>query len=214
MAKDYYSILGVARNATPDQIRARFLELARSVHPDRFQGAGRAEAEERFQAVTEAFNVLSNPDRRRRHDLELSRPEGASSPDQQQLLRFHLEAGVRYYRERSFAQAVEAFDRALAVDPKNHQVWHYLAQAGSQVPRYRNRALEAISRACELNPMNVVYLKLAGKLHFDAGQYEEAERYYNEALSWGGEDAKVSAALEEIRKLLRRPRGSLFRKGS
>jgi curved DNA-binding protein CbpA len=214
MPNDYYAILGVPRNATPEQIRKRFLELARSEHPDRFQGAARQEAEVRFQAITEAFNVLSNPERRRRHDLELARPETTQQEERQRLVRFYLESGVRYYRERNYAQAAEAFDRAVGVEPNNAQAWHHFAQAAAMVPRYRGRALEAIVRACELNPMNPSYLKLAGKLHFEAGKYQEAERYYNEALTWGGEDSNVAAALEEIRKMTRRSRGSLFWKGS
>ncbi len=214
MTKDYYAILGVPRNATPEQIRNRFLELARTDHPDRYQGAERSEAEQRFQAITEAFNILSSPDRRRRHDIELARPDTGSQQEEQRLVRFYLEAGVRYYRERNYAQAAEAFDRAVGADPKNAQAWHHFAQAAALVPRYRARALEAIAQACALSPMNPTYLKLAGKIHFEAGKYEEAERYYNEALSWGGEDTKVAAALEEIRKVTRRPRGGLFWKGS
>ncbi|HSM50193.1 MAG TPA: DnaJ domain-containing protein, partial [Thermoanaerobaculia bacterium] len=45
MAKDLYAILGVSRTATPDQIRQRFRELARTSHPDRFQGEARRRAE-------------------------------------------------------------------------------------------------------------------------------------------------------------------------
>ena len=73
MAKDYYSILSVMRSATPEEIRNRFRQLARERHPDRFQGAERAKAEGDFQEITEAFNMLSNPERRRQIDLELAR---------------------------------------------------------------------------------------------------------------------------------------------
>ena len=58
MGKDYYVILGAARNASKEQIRVRFRQLARERHPDRFQGVERQKAELDFQEITEAFNVI------------------------------------------------------------------------------------------------------------------------------------------------------------
>ena len=76
MPSDYYAVLGVAREAGAGEIRRRFRELARERHPDRFQGEEKARAEREFQALTEAFNVLYDPARRRLHDAELSQPGG------------------------------------------------------------------------------------------------------------------------------------------
>jgi DnaJ-class molecular chaperone len=200
MAKDYYGILAVSRNATQDQIRDRFRELTRQRHPDRFQGREREQAEREFQEITEAFNVLSSPERRRQHDVELTRPDIVSgNQDAQRLCRFHLEAGVKYYRDRNFVQAADSFDRATKADPRNAQAWHHLAQAVYQQRRNLAVALSAIAKACELTPMNVQFLKLAGRIHADAGLVDKAEQYYNEALTWGGEDETVRAALEELR---------------
>jgi curved DNA-binding protein CbpA len=72
MASDYYAVLRLPRSASPEQIKSRFREMARSMHPDRVPAAEKGAAERTFQRVTEAFNILSDPDRRRRHDAELS----------------------------------------------------------------------------------------------------------------------------------------------
>jgi curved DNA-binding protein CbpA len=214
MAKDYYSTLSVSRNATQDQIRERFRELARQRHPDRFQGAERERAEREFQEITEAFNVLSSPERRRQHDVELTRPDsGGGEGDSARLARFHMEAGVQYYRDGNYFQAAESFERATQSDPRNHQAWHHFAQASAQHRRFLPRALTAIVRACELAPMNPAYLKLAGRLHAEAGQLEKAEQYYNEAVTWGGEDPVVTKALEELRKSSKKGWGGLFGRG-
>lgn len=204
-------MLGVAREASTDQIRARFRELARERHPDRFEGAERARAEAEFQAITEAANVLSNPERRRQHDFELARPrvEPAGS-EVLRLVRFHLEAGVGFYRNSNFFAAAESFERVLRLDPKHHQAWHHLAQSLAHQRKFLPRALEAIVRACELQPVNSGYLKLAGRLHAEAGVVDKAERYYNEAIAWGGEDPVVLTALEELRSRTRKSRTSLF----
>jgi molecular chaperone DnaJ len=66
MAKDYYRILGVGRDADPTAIKAAFRRLARETHPDANPDNPTAEA--RFREAAEAYEVLSDPERRRRYD--------------------------------------------------------------------------------------------------------------------------------------------------
>jgi len=214
--KDLYQVLALARNATPEQIRARFRELARERHPDRFSGEQRARAELEFQEITAAFNVLVSPERRRAHDLELARPSAASGggSDKARMIRFHLEAGVAFYRDGNYFAAAESFERVTHLDPKNHQAWHHLAQSLAHQRKFLPRSLEAITRACELSPVNPGYLVLAGRLHTEAGLPDKAEQYYNQAITWGGEDPAVMKALEELRASGRKARGPLFGRSS
>ena len=66
MAEDPYKVLGVARDATPDAIKAAYRKLARRHHPD--LNPGKPEAEQRFKAVSAANDLLSDPDKRARFD--------------------------------------------------------------------------------------------------------------------------------------------------
>ncbi len=66
MAKDYYKTLGVGRNATPSEIKTAFRRLARDTHPD--ANPNNPVAEGRFREAAEAYEVLSDPERRRRYD--------------------------------------------------------------------------------------------------------------------------------------------------
>lgn len=67
MAKrDYYEVLGVARDADEKAIKKAFREKSLQYHPDR--NPGNKEAEEQFKLVAEAFEVLSNPEKRQRYD--------------------------------------------------------------------------------------------------------------------------------------------------
>jgi DnaJ-class molecular chaperone len=65
-AKDYYSILGVSRTATDKDIKSAYRKLARQHHPD--VNPGNKAAEERFKEINQAFEVLSDADKRKKYD--------------------------------------------------------------------------------------------------------------------------------------------------
>lgn len=64
--KDYYAILGISKTASPDEIKQAFRKLARKYHPD--VNPGNKEAEAKFKEVNEAYEVLSDPDKRKKYD--------------------------------------------------------------------------------------------------------------------------------------------------
>lgn len=64
--KDYYKILGVEKSATQDEIKKAYRKLAMKYHPDR--NPGNKSAEEKFKEITEANEVLSDPDKRKKYD--------------------------------------------------------------------------------------------------------------------------------------------------
>ena len=64
--RDYYEVLGVAKNANADEIKKAYRKAAIQFHPDK--NPGDKEAEEKFKEAAEAYDVLSNPDKRARYD--------------------------------------------------------------------------------------------------------------------------------------------------
>ncbi|MBL8896280.1 MAG: J domain-containing protein [Planctomycetes bacterium] len=68
--RDYYQILGVPRGASEKEIRDAFRKLARQFHPDRHEQGSKEQkaAEERFKEITEAHEVLGDPEKRKRYD--------------------------------------------------------------------------------------------------------------------------------------------------
>lgn len=63
---DYYETLGVARTASDDEIKKAYRKLAMTYHPDRNNGS--LEAEEKFKSITEAYDVLRDPNKRATYD--------------------------------------------------------------------------------------------------------------------------------------------------
>jgi molecular chaperone DnaJ len=63
--RDYYEVLGIGRDATPEDVKKAFRRLAMEYHPDRNKARG---AEERFKEINRAYEVLSDPERRQMYD--------------------------------------------------------------------------------------------------------------------------------------------------
>lgn len=74
MAKNYYEILGVDRDATPDEIKKSFRKLAKKYHPDISK---ETDAEARMQEINTAYDTLSHEERKAEYDYALDHPEGA-----------------------------------------------------------------------------------------------------------------------------------------
>lgn len=111
MPVDLYETLGVAKEATTEQIRSAYRKLAKSNHPD--LNPGNKAAEERFKAIASAYDILSDPAKRTRYDSGEIDATGAERP-QGPTYSYHAGGprGQKYSYERGFPGAEDGEDYA------------------------------------------------------------------------------------------------------
>jgi DnaJ-class molecular chaperone len=218
MKVNYYELLGVDRSASEQEIRDRFRKLAREHHPDRYKGNDKTAAERKFQTLTEAVNVLTNPARRKQHDADIGTPgaRGATS-DPAAIGKAYLSKGIKAYREGDLRSAYENFDMAAKHNDADGKAFHYLAMAASRIPAYTRQAVQAIETAVLREPMNGTYLREAGLICKRAGLTAKAVRYLTEALKWDADNIEIRTALDELQQRGDAKEGgkgfTLFKKG-
>lgn len=98
MAKDPYSVLGVSRDASQEQIQKAFRKKAKTLHPD--LNPGNKEAEQKFKDISAAYEVIGDKEKRARYDRGEIGPDGSEQPQRQ------------YYREYANAGADNPYQSA------------------------------------------------------------------------------------------------------
>ena len=196
---DYYALLGVTRDASNAEIRERFRNLAREAHPDRAPRERKEEAEGRFQELTEAVNVLTNPARRKAYDYELAfSTSGPPTGDGDSITQSYMNQGMTAFKNRQFADAAGNFALAVHRNPNDAKAQHYLGLASARSGDMR-AAVKALEAALAVEPHNLALLKDAGAIFRQAGLLVKAEKAYQEALRWDPNASDVRKALDDVR---------------
>lgn len=129
--QDYYQLLGIERGATPDEIKAAFAALTRELHPDHVQKLGdtaKEMAETVFARVSEAYDVLKDPEKRRHYDDSLlparaMRPKANPTPPPKKTLVADAKRLVELAEQElslgNYQSAWRSLQIACALDPNN-----------------------------------------------------------------------------------------------
>ncbi|WP_028558698.1 J domain-containing protein [Paenibacillus pinihumi] len=114
--QSYYEVLGVARTATAAELKSAYRKLAKQLHPD--VNGGTAEAEQRFKKLKEAYETLSDPEKRQAYDLggNTSGTGRAGSAESQPGSKTAGQAKAADYKFDP-AKAAQSFDRFFGFHP-------------------------------------------------------------------------------------------------
>ena len=193
----HYDTLGIERDASDAEVRAAFRRLALQHHPDRFSGNKRAAAEERFQSITEAFNILSHPKSREKYDIEISKGSSSNSMDLREISRRLAAKGSQCMREGNIAEALEHLKAAIGHDSENARAHYFYALALGKVPGKAADGLRHMERAASLEPGNSTMKAEAAALALAAGMKSRAARLADEALALDPTSARASEILSQ-----------------
>jgi DnaJ-class molecular chaperone len=211
---NYYQVLGLQKTATSDEIKATYRKLAKQWHPDRFaEGPEKEEAEARFQALTEAYNILSDDSMRRRYDeggLEEKKVSLENlDPATQAKLFFHN--GVSRFKEEDFVQAADYFGQAVKIQPEVAKYHAHVGEALGRIPARYKDAVAAYEKALELEPYNYRWLISLGRIYKNANMPLRARKCFEQVLKWDDANPTANKELVEISEILGdgKPKGLL-----
>ena len=224
-ADNYYSILGVASDATDEEIETAYFDLARTLHPD--VAGGGSEASDHFMKINEAFQTLSDPEFRREYDESLATPggivagsEGAVATDvwderggmqaMSKTLKRAVRTAERLIREGDFWHATELLSRLLNDYDRQPSLRRTLAKAAEGRQRYREAA-EHLKVACEVEYFNADNHAALGRMYMKGRQWSRAMDCFRDALSWNDEHKGARDGIEAIETELNKGK-SFFRK--
>jgi curved DNA-binding protein CbpA len=192
-----YDTLGLERDASDQDIRKAFRRLALKYHPDRFADDQRAEAEERFQGITEAFNVLSHPESREKYDTEISKGTADKAMDAKEISRRLAAKGSQLMREGKMAEAVETLKGAIDHDDDNARAHYFYGQVIGRIAGKERDALRHVEKAISLEPGNATMIAEAASLSLAAGMSTRAARHAQEALALDPTNTKATDVMSQ-----------------
>ncbi len=179
MGHDYYAILGISKFARPEEIKKAYLQLAKDNHPDRIRDpAQRAEADRKFQLITEAYNQLRDESARREYDRTLDRK--VRTPEDEARLFF--KNGELQEQSREYTNALKYYYEAMRLQPEKLD---YMLAAGrilSMDKGKQRQAAELYEQAMAKHPASPEPAVELGALYMRSGMHLRARRVYETAV--------------------------------
>ena len=157
--ENLYNILGVANNATTDEIKERFRFLAQAFHPDKFATSKQKKsAENQFIKISEAYQILVNPNKREQYDYELIGKTSSYSATSQT----HAGSTQKYQREKR----KRAGENLRRVNYKQQQRLNRIDNEILFLNRDIRKLKQDMPRMSNLPPFIILFLAFAGIYYF------------------------------------------------
>ena len=118
--KNYYDILGVKKDASIDEIKKVYRKLARKYHPD--VNPGNKEAEEKFKEINEAYNTLSDEDKRKAYDAKSGSSSGSDSGTGRKNSQTGQKDSPNAHQKFDIKDVEKTFERFFGFNPKTNEV--------------------------------------------------------------------------------------------
>jgi molecular chaperone DnaJ len=176
MIDDPYKILGVSRDASDDEIKRAYRQLAKKYHPDR--NPGDAEAAKKMQQVNAAYEQIKNPEKAQSSTgysgYGSYDPFGGYQQRPQQDGDSYQQAAYNYIRFGRYREALNALQNCTKKDAR----WYYLSALANYNLGNQVTALEHIRRAVSMEPDNQEYLYTLEQMEHGGATYRRTADNY------------------------------------
>jgi curved DNA-binding protein CbpA len=178
MDEDYYRVLGISKTSTPDEVKKAYLRLARENHPDRFRDpAERADADRRFQLITEAYNQLRDDKQRREYDRNLDKK--TRTPEEE--ARLYYKNGELREQSRDYEYALKLYYEAMRLKPEIMDYAMGAARIMSMDRSKQRQAAELYEQIIQKHPASPEPHLELGNLFMRSGMFLRAKRVFETA---------------------------------
>ena len=175
---DPYSVLGVSRDASMDEIKKAYRKLSRQYHPDaNINNPNKEEAEEKFKQVQQAYDQIVREREQGASQSSWSGGFGGSYQTQDDQRSMEMRAAANYINAAHYQEALNVLNR---MTERNGQWYYYHAVANAGAGNTAS-AMEDARRAVDMEPNNMQYQQLYQQLQ-SGGQW-----YWNQGNGYGYE---------------------------
>gem|GEM_PF-729228 len=208
--RNFYELLGVDPQATPEDVHAAYSERARVTHPTHAEPlglkGGAAPLRVLFETLTDAYLTLSDPDRRRSYQMKLGRDfnEALVGVSEEERQKEQIDQASRNFTiarsmidREDFHSAIELLEQSVKSDPQA-EYYTLLAQCQARNPMWLARSMQNFQRALDLDGESIEARQGLAKVLDAAGMTTAAEDQLNLLKTIDEEAAaEVSAAVAE-----------------
>ncbi|MBZ0113811.1 MAG: DnaJ domain-containing protein [Thermoanaerobaculia bacterium] len=205
---NHYELLGLSPETATDEVIAPYRQLARLVHPDHASslslGGGEAALRVLFERATQAYLVVSDPERRKIYDLELDlggklevRTPEEIAESRRIMAKKSYRAAKRQIEDEDYHYAHEYAQIAVRNDPQPEYL-SLLAEVQSHNPKWLGAAAASALKAIELKPKEPTYLFQLAGIYEEMGNVQAAVKAYEGVLELMSNHPGAIEALENL----------------
>jgi len=196
----YYGALGLNQYAAHSDIKRAYYAEAKKFHPDKHFYLQSEDLKNKlsdiFAYITEAFAVLSNPEKRREYDRQLAN-KGSKTLSNNEHAQMRFNEGKVEFAKNNINDALELFGQAVYLD-SSKAIYHYhYGMTLGKLNRFKE-AVRAIERAINIEGANADYLAEAGHLYLKLGFQSRAKSNFEEALEISPSHARAKEGMSLI----------------
>ena len=197
---DYYSLLGIEKSATQDQIRKAYYITAKEFHPDRHFYSRSETLKSKLNIIlsyiTEAYKTLTVSNLKEQYDksLKVTTPRTTSKSE---TARLRFQEGREAFKKKQFPDAVELFGQAVYLDKSVADYHFYLGLAYGKQKKFHD-AEKSIRTALSYDSFNTDYLVELGHIYLEIGFKLRAKSTFEKASKLDPSNKKAREGLQKI----------------